>query len=113
MHVGSPVAGWLSPTSVADLTEQHARHDAAKLYGQIARGYGCSPMRWASMNGAAHALSRVALPYSNKQLSEWLSRGGMALGALCALLCNVVLNTKPFQTLAPHMFADKINAAAC
>ena len=31
--------------------------------------------------GTAHAMGRVALPYSLKQLGDWLSRGGMALGA--------------------------------
>ena len=112
MHAFSSTAGWLRSTSVADPAQQHARHDAAKLYGDIARGYGCNPKGWASMNGAAHALSRVALPYSLKRLSEWLSRGGMALGAPCVLLGDGVLIKKLFQMLAPCVFAYRVEGAA-
>ena len=65
---------------------QSARARAQKLFTFIATAYGADPKRWASTNGAAHVVNRVALPYSLKQLNEWLSRGGMALGApiICA-----------------------------
>ena len=73
--------GWLTSTAGADPVVQSARAQAQELYKTIAASYGAEPERWASANGAADAVGRVAVPYSLKQLNGWLSRGGMALGA--------------------------------
>ena len=70
--------------------EERPRARAHKLYNVIAEAYGSAPKRWASADGAARAVDRVALPYSLKQLSEWLSRGGMALSAPAFCACTAV-----------------------
>ena len=46
----------------------------------FARAFGSDPSRWAFDSSLAHALG-MAVTYCLKQLSEWLSGGGMALGA--------------------------------
>ena len=78
------------PQPAADLVEQRTRAQADDLFNYIANAYGTGPKRWASRNGAARAVDRVALPYSLKQLSELLSCGGMTLGAppLCACVAT-------------------------
>lgn len=63
----------------ADPAEQRARVHAERLYTDIAVAYNISCERCPI--GTARAMIRVALPYSIKQLSEWLSRGGMSQGA--------------------------------
>ena len=54
---------------------------ALLIYKDMAESYSKDPERWAFMEGTGCAVARVALPYSLKQLSIWLSCGGMALGA--------------------------------
>ena len=75
---------------MADPAQQAARAHALALYENIASTYGQDPKRWASTEGTAHAVGRVALPYSLEQLSDWLARGGMALGAPAPCACTVV-----------------------
>ena len=93
--------------------EQRPRARAHKLYDDIAAAYGSNPKHWASADGATRAVERAALPYSLKQLSEWLSRGGMALGAppLCtalAMSCTQCL----CRRMIPCVFAHTREAAA-
>ena len=60
------------------------------LYNNMATAFGNDPKRWAS-TAPAHVL-RTMVAYSLRQLSEWLSSGGMALGApprhACTVSCN-------------------------
>ncbi len=67
--------------------DQRTRERAHNLYSDIAVAYGNNPGRWASTKGAVRAVDRVALPYSLKQLSEWLSGGGLAQGAPLLQAC--------------------------
>lgn len=50
------------------------------MYNSMATALGNEPKRWASTASMAHVLGMV-VPYCLRQLSEWLSSGGMALGA--------------------------------
>ena len=61
------------------------------LFEQIASAYGNDPARWASANGAQHPVVRAALPYSLKQLSDWLARGGLAQGTPPPCACMLWL----------------------
>ena len=54
---------------------------AQRLFADMAGAFIREPARWASTTGAPSAVVRVALPYSLKQLSDWLACGGLALGA--------------------------------
>ena len=60
------------------------------LYNTVATGFSNDPKGWAS-TAPAHVLSKM-VAYSLRQLSEWLSSGGMALGAppfhACMISCN-------------------------
>ena len=60
---------------------QLARPAALYLYHNMAVRFGQSSFLWMDTEGMADVLGRLALPYSLRQLSGWLSRGGMALGA--------------------------------
>ena len=69
----------------ADPAEQVARATALVLYNYITIAYSRDAGRWASKEGVASAMDRTVLPYSIKQMRDWLSRGGIALGApLCS-----------------------------
>ena len=61
---------------------QPARARALALVAHLTVAYARAPQRSAYAKGTLHAVGRVALTYSLGQLSDWLARGGMALGAL-------------------------------
>ena len=69
---------------------QRTRKHALMLYDDIASRYGHHSDHWACREGMAHAVGRAALPHSLKQLSAWLARGGMALGAPHACICTAL-----------------------
>ena len=64
--------------------------EALELFPDIGKAYACSTERWAAKAANAEMMRRVALPYSLKQLSEWLARGGVALGAAPPCACTGV-----------------------
>ena len=64
---------------------------ALSLCMDLAMTYGDDPERWASARGTVIAVSGMALPYCLKQVSNWLARGGMALGAPAPCACAVAL----------------------
>lgn len=72
----------------ADPAEQLARARALLLYTDIGLAYGQDAQRWASIKDVASIMARVVLPYALKQLSDWLSSGGMALGAPLPCACT-------------------------
>ena len=74
----------------ADPAGKGERDLALELYGDIARAYARNPGRWAFTNGVPNAVGRVTVAYSLKQLSRWLSRGGMALGAPAPCACTII-----------------------
>ena len=61
---------------------QPARRRALMLVTHLMVAYARVRPRCAYATRTLHAVIQVALPYSLGQLSNWLARGGMALGAL-------------------------------
>ena len=92
LHVADPVL------PAADPAMQLARVPALALYLDMVRSYSSYPERLASTKGIVLAVGRLALPYCLKELSDWLSRGGMALGAsppcACAARCAWVQSSR-------------------
>ena len=78
---------WSLTSTIADPAERLAREEAWLLFNHVATEFGNDPAHWALADGAPHAVVRVALPYSLRQLSDWLAHGGMAQGAPPACAC--------------------------
>ena len=60
---------------------QQPRMQAMLLFMDLVTFHGDNMERWPALSSTLNVEARAALPYSLRQLSEWLARGGMAQGA--------------------------------
>ena len=77
---------------------------ALMLYNDIAIAYFTNYKRYPI--GKAHAMGRMALPYSLELLGDWLSLGGTALGTPPPCACRATW-------VGPQMFSRAHGLHAC